>query len=81
MYNSDEFVERTYYSLELKYKICKDHLEHGIKMGIEPFLPGLIPRRTREQLKIKTVSSECSFQRKPILILHQLLMSGVWKMK
>lgn len=32
MYNSNEFVRRTYYSLELKHQICKDHIENGLSL-------------------------------------------------
>ncbi len=33
MNNSNEFVRRTYYSLELKHQICKDHMENGLSLG------------------------------------------------
>ena len=33
MYNSNEFVIRTFYSLELKHQICKDHIENGLSLG------------------------------------------------
>ena len=29
MYNSNEFVRRTFYSLELKHQICKEHIKNG----------------------------------------------------
>lgn len=32
MYNSNEFVRRTFYSLELKHQICKEHLENGLSL-------------------------------------------------
>ncbi|MGI8600189.1 MAG: hypothetical protein ACR2KB_13125 [Chitinophagaceae bacterium] len=32
MYNSNEFVRRTFYSLELKNQICKDHIENGLSL-------------------------------------------------
>jgi len=32
MYNSDQFVRRTYYSLELKHQICKDHIDNGLSL-------------------------------------------------
>jgi transposase-like protein len=32
MYNSNEFVRRTFYSLELKDQICKDHIENGLSL-------------------------------------------------
>jgi transposase-like protein len=32
MYNSNEFVRRTFYSLELKHQICKDHVENGLSL-------------------------------------------------
>ena len=32
MYNSNEFVSRTFYSLELKHQICKAHLEEGLSL-------------------------------------------------
>jgi transposase-like protein len=32
MYNSNEFVRRTFYSLELKHQICKDHIENGLSL-------------------------------------------------
>ena len=28
----NEFVRRTYYSLELKHQICKDHIENGLSL-------------------------------------------------
>jgi transposase len=33
MYNSNEFVRRTFYSLELKQKVCKEHLDEGIRLA------------------------------------------------
>ena len=33
MYNSNEFVRRTFYSLELKHQICKDHIENGLPLA------------------------------------------------
>ena len=33
MYNSNEFVRRTFYSLELKHQICKDHIENGLSFA------------------------------------------------
>jgi len=33
MYNSNEFVRRTFYSLELKHHICKDHIENGLSLA------------------------------------------------
>ena len=33
MYNSNEFVRRTFYSLELKHQICKDHIENGLSLA------------------------------------------------
>ena len=32
MYNSNEFVSRTFYSLELKHQICKEHIENGLSL-------------------------------------------------
>jgi len=32
MYNSNEFVRRTYYSLELKHQICKEHIQNGLSL-------------------------------------------------
>ncbi len=32
MYNSNEFVRRTFYSLELKHQICKEHIENGLSL-------------------------------------------------
>ena len=32
MYNSNEFVRRAYYSLELKHQICKEHIENGLSL-------------------------------------------------
>jgi len=32
MYNSNEFVSRTFYSLELKHQVCKDHIENGLSL-------------------------------------------------
>jgi hypothetical protein len=32
MYNSNEFVRRTFYGLELKHQICKDHIENGLSL-------------------------------------------------
>lgn len=32
MYNSNEFVRRTFYSIELKHQICKDHIENGLSL-------------------------------------------------
>lgn len=32
MYNSNEFVRRTFYSLELKHQICKEHIENGFSL-------------------------------------------------
>lgn len=32
MYNSNEFVSRTFYSLELKHQACKDHMENGLSL-------------------------------------------------
>jgi transposase-like protein len=32
MYNSNEFVRRTFYSLELKDRICKDHIDNGLSL-------------------------------------------------
>ena len=32
MYNSNEFVGRTFYSIELKHQICKDHIENGLSL-------------------------------------------------
>ncbi len=32
MYNTNEFVRRTFYSLELKHQICKDHIENGLRL-------------------------------------------------
>jgi transposase len=32
MYNSNEFVRRNYYSLELKHQICKEHIENGLSL-------------------------------------------------
>lgn len=32
MYNSNEFVRRSFYSLELKHQICKDHIENGLSL-------------------------------------------------
>ena|SRR5216684_4347592 len=32
MNNSNEFVRRTFYSLELKDHICKDHIENGLSL-------------------------------------------------
>lgn len=33
MYNSNEFVRRTFYSLELKHQICKDHVNNGLSLA------------------------------------------------
>jgi len=32
MYNSNEFVRRTFYSLELKHQICKDHIDNCLSL-------------------------------------------------
>jgi transposase len=32
MYNSNEFVRRTFYSLELKHQICKEHINNGLSL-------------------------------------------------
>lgn len=32
MYNSNEFVRRTFYSFELKHQICKEHIENGLSL-------------------------------------------------
>ncbi len=32
MYNSNDFVRRTFYSLELKHQICKEHIENGLSL-------------------------------------------------
>lgn len=32
MYDSNEFIRRTFYSLELKHQICKDHIENGLSL-------------------------------------------------
>lgn len=32
MYNSNEFVRRAYYSIDLKHQICKDHIEKGLSL-------------------------------------------------
>ncbi len=32
MYNSNEFIRRTFYSFELKHQICKDHIENGLSL-------------------------------------------------
>lgn len=32
MYNSNEFVRRTFYSFELKHQICKAHIENGLSL-------------------------------------------------
>jgi transposase-like protein len=32
MYNSIEFVRRTFYSLELKHQICKEHIDNGLSL-------------------------------------------------
>lgn len=32
MYNPNEFVRRTFYSLELKHQICKEHIENGLSL-------------------------------------------------
>ncbi len=32
MYNSNEFVRRTFYSLEVKHQVCKDHVENGLSL-------------------------------------------------
>jgi transposase-like protein len=32
MYNSNEFVRRTFYSLEVKHQVCKDHIENGLSL-------------------------------------------------
>ena len=32
MYNSNEFVRRTFYSLELKHQVCKEHIENGLSL-------------------------------------------------
>src|SRR5688572_29629695 len=32
MYDSNEFVRRTFYSLELKHQICKEHIENGLSL-------------------------------------------------
>lgn len=32
MYNSHEYVRRTYYSLELKQQVCKEHIENGLSL-------------------------------------------------
>lgn len=38
MYNSNEFVRRTFYSLELKHQVCKDHIENGLSLRVCSFL-------------------------------------------
>jgi len=30
MYNESDFARKTYYSLELKHQICKEHIEQGL---------------------------------------------------
>ena len=32
MYNSNDFVRRTFYSFELKHQICKDHIDNGLSL-------------------------------------------------
>jgi transposase-like protein len=32
MYNSNEFISRAFYSLELKHQICKEHIENGLSL-------------------------------------------------
>ncbi len=32
MYNSNEFVRRTFYSLELKHRICKEHIDNALSL-------------------------------------------------
>ncbi len=32
MYISNDFVRRTFYSLELKHQICKEHIENGLSL-------------------------------------------------
>jgi transposase len=32
MYNSNDFVRRTFYSLELKHQICKEHIDNGVSL-------------------------------------------------
>ena len=32
MYDTNEFVRRTFYSLELKHQICKEHIENGLSL-------------------------------------------------
>lgn len=32
MYNSNEFVRRTFYTPELKHHICKEHIENGLSL-------------------------------------------------
>ena len=32
MYNSNEFARRTFYRLELKHQICKEHIENGLSL-------------------------------------------------
>lgn len=32
MYNTNEFVRRTFYSLELKHQICKEHIDNGLSL-------------------------------------------------
>lgn len=32
MYNLNEFARRTFYSLELKHQICKEHIDNGLSL-------------------------------------------------
>ncbi len=32
MYNSNDFENRNFYSLELKHQICKEHIENGLSL-------------------------------------------------
>lgn len=32
MYTSNEFEKRTFYSLELKHQVCKDHIANGLSL-------------------------------------------------
>ena len=32
MYDSNEFIRRTFYSLELKHQICREHIDNGLSL-------------------------------------------------
>lgn len=33
MYNRNEFIGRSFYSLELKHQVCKEHIDNGLSLA------------------------------------------------